>query len=113
LFLGPTDIGKTELAKALASSLFDDDEARTSPNSAFSASHVPPRPRRELGLLRAKPCALGTKQLETSRPAARTSRSEPLSRRRARRVRAAGGAAVFEGAECAGRYTRFESSLVA
>jgi ATP-dependent Clp protease ATP-binding subunit ClpC len=35
LFLGPTGVGKTELAKALAVSLFDDDPATTSGNSVL------------------------------------------------------------------------------
>ena len=42
IFLGPTGVGKTELAKALAQYLFDDDESlvRTSPSSNGSRSRI-------------------------------------------------------------------------
>jgi DNA polymerase III delta prime subunit len=43
LFLGPTGVGKTELAKALAASLFDD-EARSAARLLHSLPPPPPRP---------------------------------------------------------------------
>ena len=43
LFLGPTGVGKTELAKALAASLFDD-EARSVARLLHSLPPPPPRP---------------------------------------------------------------------
>jgi DNA polymerase III delta prime subunit len=40
LFLGPTGVGKTELAKALANLLFDDEKMMVSPRTGHTYDHV-------------------------------------------------------------------------
>jgi ATP-dependent Clp protease ATP-binding subunit ClpB len=53
LFLGPTGVGKTELTKALAEFLFDDDQAmvRIDMSSSWRSTPSPPD-RRASGLCR-------------------------------------------------------------
>lgn len=79
LFLGPTGVGKTELAKALAGSLFDDDGSRD------PLRHE--RVRRAAHGVAADRCPSRIRRLRRGRPAHRARPPQPLRGRPVRRDR--------------------------